>query len=554
MSGRSAGDETSLREAYDAWLARLEDTARQPRRTQPGGLEVSALAVPTTGAGAYLERLGFPGAPPYTRGVYAAMYRSRLWTMRQYAGFGSATASNARYRYLLEQGQTGLSIAFDLPTQMGYDSDDPMATGEVGRVGVAIDSVEDMHALLAELPLEQVSTSMTINSTAALLLGMVLIVADERGVSATKLRGTIQNDLLKEYVARGTYIFPPLPSLRITTDIFEFCHRQAPEWNTISISGYHIREAGATAAQELGFTLANAITYVDAALGRGLPLAAFAPRLSFFFNAHNNFLEEVAKFRAARRLWARLMGERFGAMDPALQKLRFHAQTGGSTLTASQPLTNLARVTLQALAAVLGGTQSLHTNSFDEAISLPTEDAARLALRIQQIIAHESGVPDAIDPLGGAYTIEQLTDALEAEALDLIGAIDARGGVLAAIESGWIQEEIHRSAFRAQLALEKGEQRIVGVNCFTDEGAQPSASFALDPALEAEQRRRLAELRRARSTEGARRALDELRRAAESTQNLMPPVIEALRARATLGEISNVLRQVFGTYRESTFS
>jgi methylmalonyl-CoA mutase N-terminal domain/subunit len=475
------------------------------------------------------------------------MYRGRLWTMRQYAGFGDAAETNRRFRYLLQQGQTGLSVAFDLPTQMGYDSDHVMAEGEVGKVGVSIDTVEDMRILLDGIPLDRVSTSMTINSTAAVLLAMYLVVAEEQGVDWTAISGTIQNDLLKEYIARGTYIYPVLPSLRITTDIFAFCHQRVPAWNTISISGYHIREAGSTAAQELAFTLANARVYVRAAVEGGLSVDTFAPRLSFFFNAHSNLLEEVAKFRAARRLWYRIMTQEFGAADPRSALLRFHTQTAGSTLTAQQPENNIVRTALEALAAVLGGTQSLHTNSMDEALGLPTEKAARIALRTQQIIAEESGVADTIDPLAGSYAVEALTGRLEAAARDYFEQIEERGGMVRCIETGWVQNEIHRAAYAVQQAVERGEQIVVGVNRYVLE--EPVvAPFSLDPDLESQQRHRLAGVRKARDGARAAAALDAVERTARGDANLVPAILEAVRARASVGEISDRLRKVFGTF------
>ena len=493
------------------------------------------------------EYLGAPGEAPYTRGVYPSMYRGRFWTMRQYAGFGDASETNRRFRYLLEHGQTGLSTAFDLPTQMGYDSDHPMSSGEVGKVGVAIDTVEDMKLLLDHIPLDQVSTSMTINSTAAILLSMYLVAAEEQGVSADQVSGTIQNDLLKEYIARGTYIYPVKPSLRLTTDIFEFCSREVPSWNTISISGYHIREAGSTAVQELGFTLANAKVYVQAAVDKSLAVDSFAPRLSFFFNAHSNLFEEVAKFRAARRLWYRIMTEQFGAEDPRSAKLRFHTQTAGSTLTAQQPHNNVVRTTVEALSAVLGGTQSLHTNAMDEALGLPTEEAARVALRTQQILAEESGVADVIDPLGGSYYVEHLTNRLEQGVHELFGEIDSRGGMVACIESGWVQDQIHRSAYAWQQAVDSGEETVVGVNRYTIEEPSP-ALFTIDPELESAQRERLAKVKAGRDEKAAVRALNELKTAAEGEQNLVPKILHAVRARASVGEISDQLRGVFGVY------
>jgi len=493
------------------------------------------------------RELGSPGAPPYTRGIYPTMYRGRLWTMRQYAGFGDAVETNRRFRYLLGQGQTGLSVAFDLPTQMGYDSDHPMAAGEVGKVGVAIDTVEDARLLLDAIPLDQVSTSMTINATAAVLLAMYLVTAEEQGVAWDRVKGTVQNDLLKEYIARGTYIFPVRPSLRVTTDIFAFCREHVPHWNTISISGYHIREAGSTAAQELAFTLADARVYVAAARDRGLEVDAFAPRLSFFFNAQANLLEEVAKFRAARRLWYRIMTEEFGAANPKSALMRFHTQTAGSSLTAQQPMNNVVRTTIEALAAVLGGTQSLHTNSMDEALGLPTEASARVALRTQQIIAEESGVAEVVDPLGGSYYVESLTSAIEKEARAYFEEIERRGGMIACIESGWVQDEIHRAAYAYQKAVESGERTVVGVNRYrVEETASPA--FAIDPALEPAQKRRLAAVRAERDAVACRNALERVEATARSDRNLLPPIVDAVRARASVGEISDVLRAVFGTY------
>jgi methylmalonyl-CoA mutase N-terminal domain/subunit len=495
--------------------------------------------------------LGEPGAFPFTRGVQATMYRSRLWTMRQYSGFGTATQTNARFRYLLEQGQSGLSVAFDLPTQMGYDSDHPMAAGEVGKVGVAISSMEDMEELLSGIPLDQVSTSMTINATASILLALYVAVAKRRGIDPKTLSGTIQNDLLKEYIARGTYIFPPQPSLRITTDVFAWCASETPRWNTISISGYHMREAGATAAQEVAFTLANAIAYCEAAMARGLPFESFGSRLSFFLNGHSNFFEEVAKFRAARRLWARIVRARFGVQDPELAKLRFHTQTAGSTLTAQQPEVNVVRTALQALAAVLGGTQSLHTNSMDEALGLPTESAALLALRTQQVIAHETGVADTVDPLAGSYFVESLTDAVEAAARQYIARIDAIGGAVAAIERGFQQREIHEAAYRWQKRVESGEAVVVGVNRFTDSEAAKPPVQKVDASAERERRERLGALRAKRDAGAVAGALANVERAARTDGNLVPAILEAVLALATLGEISDRLRAVFGTHHES---
>ena len=526
-------------------------TERFPLRKQSfvrsGGEPVDDLAGPELPP----EKIGFPGEYPYTRGVQPTMYRGRLWTMRQYAGFGSAAESNERYRYLLSQGTTGLSVAFDLPTQMGLDSDHPSAEGETGRVGVAIDTIEDMGVLFQGIPQASVSTSMTINSTASTLLAFYLGIARERGVDWRKLRGTIQNDVLKEYMARGTYIYPPRASMRIITDIFAFCQAEVPQWNTISISGYHIREAGSTAAQELAFTLADGIAYVDAAVSAGLHVDAFAPRLSFFFNAHNNFLEEVAKYRAARRMWATIMKERFGAKDPRALRMRFHTQTAGSTLTAQQVDNNIVRVTLQALAAVMGGTQSLHTNGKDEALALPTADSARLALRTQQVIAAESGVADVVDPLGGSWFVEETTDRLEADATALIAQIDGMGGMVAAIEQGFPQREIQSAAYRAQVETERGEREIVGVNtAVMEENIEPEL-LELDPALEAAQIARLQAVRAARDSGRAKDALDALQQAAAGTENLMPRIVDAVEARCTLGEVADRLRETFGTYREN---
>ena len=501
----------------------------------------------------YQEKLDFPGQYPFTRGVQPTMYRGRFWTMRQYAGFGTAEESNQRYRYLLAQGQTGLSVAFDLPTQMGRDSDHAIAAGEVGRAGVAIDSLADMETLLAGIPLDKVSTSMTINATAAILLALYLVVAEKQGVSWDTVSGTIQNDLLKEYIARGTYIYPPGPSLRIITDIFGFCADRVPNWNTISISGYHIREAGSTAAQEIAFTLADGIAYVEAALSVGLDVDTFASRLSFFFNVHNNFFEEVAKFRAARRLWAKIMKERFQAKNPRSWMLRTHAQTAGSTLTAQQPDNNIIRVTLQALAAALGGTNSLHTNSKDEALALPTEDAVRIALRTQQVIAHESGAADTIDPLAGSYFIESMTDELEAKAVEYIDRIDKLGGAVKAIETGYQQREIHDAAFRYQRAIETRQQIIVGVNDFTVEEDHHDELLKVDLALEERQKERVAGVRAERNQAAAQAACDRVGQVARDGGNLMPAIIDAVRAYVTLGEISDALRNEFGEYRPPTF-
>ncbi len=500
-------------------------------------------------AGATGERLGEPGAFPYTRGIHPTMYRGRLWTMRQYAGFGSAAETNKRYRYLLEHGQTGLSVAFDLPTQMGYDPDAPIAAGEVGKVGVSIASLEDMSDLFEGIPLDRVSTSMTINATAAILLALYVAVARRQGVAPERLSGTVQNDILKEYIARGTYIFPPGPSMRLVTDVFAWCRERVPRWNTISISGYHMREAGCTAVQEVAFTLANAVAYVEAARGAGLAVDDFAPQLSFFFNAHNNLLEEVAKFRAARRLWARIMRDRFAARDPRSLMLRFHAQTAGSTLTAQQPENNIVRVAVQALAAVLGGCQSLHTNSMDEALALPSERAVRIALRTQQILAHESGVADTVDPLGGSFVVERLTADLEEEAEAYIRKIDDLGGAVAAI--GFMQREIQDAAYRWQREVEERSRIVVGVNEFVSEEAPPADLFQVDPGVADALRERLARLRAGRDRDRAARALDSLEGAARGRDNLMPRLVEAVEAGVTLGEICDRLRAVFGVYQPS---
>jgi methylmalonyl-CoA mutase N-terminal domain/subunit len=494
--------------------------------------------------------IGFPGAFPFARGIQPTMYRGRLWTMRQYAGFGSAVESNRRYRYLLAQGVSGLSVAFDLPTQMGYDSDHDMARGEVGRVGVAIDSVEDMAELFEGIPLDRVSTSMTINATAIILLSLYIAVARRQGLAASALSGTIQNDILKEYIARGTHIYPPRASLRIVTDIFAFCERELPNWNTISISGYHIREAGATAVQEVAFTFANAIAYVQAAVDAGLDVNTFGQRLSFFFNAHNDFLEEIAKFRAARRLWARLMRDRFGATNARAQQLRFHTQTAGSTLTAQQPDNNIVRVALQAMAAVMGGTQSLHCNGRDEALALPTEDSARIALRTQQVIAAETGAANTVDPFGGSYAVEALTNEIEQGAMALLARIDAAGGTLAAIEQGIVQREIQESAYRAQQLIDSGERVVVGVNRFATGDAADIEVLRIDPAFEQRQVERVRALRLARGAAEWTAAIEAVVTAARSATNLVPPIIQAVEARATVGEISDALRSVFGEHKE----
>ena len=526
---------------------------RKPSFETSSGIEVKTVYGPADLRRFNPQRsLGNPGAYPFTRGIYPTMYRGRLWTMRQYAGFGTAEESNRRYRYLLSQGQTGLSVAFDLPTQIGLDSDHPQASGEVGKVGVAIDCLDDMEALFRRIPLDKVSVSMTINATAAVLLAMYLAMASRRSIPWSSLSGTIQNDLLKEYIARGTYIYPPQASLRIIIDILTFCQKNVPRWNTMSISGYHIREAGATAVQELAFTFADATAYIEAAIRAGLKVDAFAPRLSFFLAAHNQFFEEIAKFRAARRIWARLMKERFKAKNPLSWAFRFHTQTSGVTLTAQEPENNVVRVALQALAAVLGGTQSLHTNSRDEAIALPSEESARIALRTQQIIAHESGAADTADPLGGAYFLESLTDSIEARVWDYLRKIDDMGGMYRAIESGFIQQEIQESAFDYQKSVERKEQIIVGLNEYA--GRQERIRFRLhtpDRKIERAQKERLRRLRKVRSQRTIRAALEAVRDAAGSSCNLMPCLIEAVQAKATLGEISDVLRDVYGTYKES---
>jgi methylmalonyl-CoA mutase N-terminal domain/subunit len=512
------------------------------------GIKLPRVALPEDNGGAYPEARGFPGEYPYTRGVQPTMYRSRLWTMRQYAGFATAEDSNKRYRFLLNQGQTGLSVAFDLPTQIGYDADDPIAHGEIGKVGVSISSLEEMQTLFHEIPLDRVSTSMTINAPAGILLAMYIAVAKQQGVDVHKLRGTVQNDILKEYVARGTYIFPPAPSMRLITDLFQYCEREVPRWNTISVSGYHIREAGSTAVQEVAFTLANGIAYVQAALEAGLAVDDFAPQISFFFNAHNNLLEEVAKFRAARRLWARTMRERFHAQKPASWQLRFHTQTAGSTLTAQQPENNVVRTTIQALAAVLGGTQSLHTNSRDEALWLPTEKSVQLALRTQQVIAHESGVADTVDPLGGSYLIERLTDEIETRAAAYIEHIDELGGALQAIEHGYMQNEIQGAAYAAQQAIEREEQIVVGVNQFKVDEQVTLERLKVDPAIEQAARKRLGALRKRRDAGRVAELRSRVESAARGTEAMMPLFVECVEQDVTLGEICNTLRDVWGEY------
>ena len=537
---RDAWEETTLRPAL------ADHAERQDRFETTSGIEIERLYDPSDAPDDYNREIGYPGAYPFTRGIQPTMYRGRLWTMRQYAGFGTASETNQRFHLLLKAGQTGLSTAFDLPTQMGYDSDHAMAAGEVGRVGVAIDTLDDMRDLLRDVPLGQVSTSMTINATASILLALYIAVADEQGVPRAQLSGTIQNDILKEYIARGTFIFPIEPSLRLITDIFAFCNAELPRWNPISISGYHIREAGSTAAQEVAFTFANAIEYVRRAQAAGLDIENFAPRLSFFFAAHNDLFEEVAKFRGARRLWAKLVRERFGGSD-ASARLRFHTQTGGSTLTAQQPLNNVVRVTVQALAAVLGGTQSLHTNGYDEALSLPTGEAATLALRTQQVLAHESGVTSTVDPLGGSFFVEALTSALEEKAVRYLDVIEKMGGAARAIE--YMQEEVHRAAYEHQLAVEGGERLVVGVNIHGHDTPEVELAQPDYGALERTQRERLARVRADRNADAVSERLAVVRQAAAGTDNLMPPLIGAVRDGVTLGEISDTLRSVWGTYR-----
>jgi len=526
-----------------------QSPAAEPQFQTSSGIPLKAVYTPENAPSAYEEALGAPGEFPFTRGIHPTMYRGRLWTMRQYAGYASADESNARYRFLLAQGQSGLSVAFDLPTQIGYDADDPMALGEVGKVGVSISTLDDMARLFDQIPLDKVSTSMTINAPATVLLAMYIAVGKRQGIPPKQLRGTVQNDILKEYIARGTYIFPPQPSMRLITDLFAYCQTEVPLWNTISISGYHIREAGSTAVQEVAFTLANGIAYVEAALAAGLAVDDFAPQLSFFFNAHNQFLEEVAKYRAARRLWSHIMRDRFHAHSEKSQQLRFHTQTGGSTLTAQQPENNIVRVALQALAAVMGGTQSLHTNSMDEALALPTQAAVQIALRTQQIIAHETGITGTVDPFAGSYAVESLTDAIEAGARAYIDQIDALGGAQAAIEAGFIQLEIQQAAYDYQRAVETGEQVIVGVNKYTLKDEVQPDLLRVDPAVEQAQRDRLAALRARRDNDRVNMLRDRLDSAARTSENLMPLFIECVENDLTLGEICGTLRGVFGEYR-----
>ena len=542
----------SWRQRYDSETSLAEPSQTAPGRAS-GATKVQALHTPTDiDRWSFNDELGFPGEYPLTRGIYPSMYRGRLWTMRQYAGFATAEATNERFRYLLDRGQTGLSTAFDLPTQIGYDSDHPMALGEVGRVGVAIDSVRDMEVLFDDIDIAKVTTSMTINATAGTLLTLYCALADRRGVVLEKLGGTVQNDILKEYIARGTYIYPPAASLRLVTDTFRFCAERVPRWNTISISGYHIREAGSTAVQEIAFTLGNAIAYTEAGLSAGLAVDDFAPRLSFFFSAHNHLFEEVAKFRAARRLWARIMKERFGAANPKAWRMRFHAQTAGSTLTAQQPFNNIVRVAVQALAATLGGCQSLHTNGMDEALALPTERSARTALRTQQLLAYEHGAGDVIDPLGGSFTIEKLTTDLEEEAAVLIGEIDKLGGMVAAIEAGYVQRQIEKAAYDHQLAIESGERPVVGINCFEEE-ERSDPQIAVHEIPEGLEQRKAAELeawRTERDSDAVARALDALHVSVSSDTNVVEAIFEAVKQEATLGEVADRLRDAFGEYRD----
>lgn len=548
MSSHKAFDEE-----YEAWLSKTKELMnRFPERKEAfqtsSDFTIERLYLPKNPDEDYIDKLGFPGVFPYTRGIQPTMYRARHWTMRQYAGFGSAEETNQRFRYLLDQGQTGLSVAFDLPTQIGYDSDDKMSKGEVGKVGVAIDSLKDMETLFENIPLDKVSTSMTINAPAAVLLAMYIVAAEKQGVSADKISGTIQNDILKEYIARGTYIFPPKPSMRLITDIFSYCAKHVPKWNTISISGYHIREAGSTAAQELAFTLANGRAYVEAALEAGMDIDQFAPRLAFFFNAHNQFFEEIAKFRAARRIWAYLMKDVYHAKNPKSWQLRFHTQTGGSTLTAQQPDNNIVRVTIQALSAVLGGTQSLHTNSRDEALALPTEESARIALRTQQIIAYESGTADTSDPMGGSYYVEHLTDEMEQEVFKYFKKIEDLGGAVQAVEEGYMQEEIHRASYETQKAIENHEEIVIGMNAYKiDDEPQPPL-HRVDKALAEKQVAKLDALRQDRDASAVADDLRELKSAAEGNDNLMPHIIQCVRDYATIGEICGILREVFGEY------
>jgi len=553
----SNGNKKVIHESFDEWEEKVykkflqKAPERQREFTTVSFTPIKPLYTPDDiNQDEYLKNIGFPGQYPFTRGIQPTMYRGRFWTMRQYAGFGNAKESNKRYRYLLEQGQSGLSVAFDLPTQIGYDSDDPLAYGEVGKVGVAIDTLADMEILFDQIPLDRVSTSMTINAPAAILLSLYIAVAEKQGVSKDKISGTIQNDILKEYIARGTYIYPPKPSMRLITNIFEYCAKEVPKWNTISISGYHIREAGSTAAQEVGFTLADGIAYVEAAIKAGLDVDEFAKRLSFFFNAHNDLFEEVSKFRAARRLWAKIMKERFGAKDPRSMMLRFHTQTAGSTLTAQQVDNNIVRVTIQALAAALGGTQSLHTNSRDEALALPTEQSVRIALRTQQIIAHESGAANTIDPLAGSYFVEAMTDRIEREAEEYLTKIDSFGGMIEAIEAGYVQTEIQTAAYKCEMEIEEGKQVIVGVNKYQVKEESPKDLLRININVQEEQIKFLSKVKAERNNIAVQEKLSALKTAARGTENLMPLILDAVRAYASVGEISNAMREVFGEYKE----
>lgn len=545
-----------MRHKYKDWFANtyskftLKNPERKKEFTTASFTSVRELYTPDDFIGTYEDKLSFPGEFPFTRGIQPTMYRGRYWTMRQYAGFGTAKESNERYRYLLNQGQSGLSVAFDLPTQIGYDSDDQIAYGEVGKVGVAIDTLADMEILFNKIPLDKVSTSMTINAPASILLAMYIAVAEKQGVSKDQISGTIQNDILKEYIARGTYIFPPKPSMRLITNIFEYCSKEIPKWNTISISGYHIREAGSTAAQEIGFTLANGIAYVNAAINAGLDADNFGQRLSFFFNSHNDLLEEVAKFRAARRLWAKIMKERFGAKNPRSMMLRFHTQTAGSTLTAQQVDNNIVRVTIQTLAAVLGGTQSLHTNSRDEALALPNEESVRIALRTQQIVAEESGVTNTIDPLAGSYYVEAMTDLIEKEANEYIEKIDSIGGMTEAIDKGFVQNEIQKSAYKYEMEIEEKERIIVGVNKFQIKEREHKDLLKIDIKMQEEQIKFLNKIRSKRNNDEVSKKLMEMKNAAKGNENLIPFIIEAVKTYASIGEICNTLRSVFGEYKE----
>lgn len=546
----------NIQDSYQQWKdstynkAIQKNPERLPEFTTASFNKVEPLYVPEENQKNYNEKCGFPGQYPFTRGIQPTMYRGRLWTMRQYAGFGTAHESNERYRYLLGQGQSGLSVAFDLPTQIGYDSDDPLAYGEVGKVGVAIDTLADMEILFDKIPLDKVSTSMTINAPASVLLALYIAVAEKQGVTKDKISGTIQNDILKEYIARGTYIYPPKPSMRLITNIFEYCNKEVPKWNTISISGYHIREAGSTAAQEVGFTIADGIAYVETAVKAGLDIDGFAKRLSFFFNAHNDLLEEVAKYRAARRIWAKIMKDRFGAKDARSMMLRFHTQTAGSTLTAQQVENNIVRVTVQTLAAVMGGTQSLHTNSRDEALALPTEQSVMVALRTQQIVAHESGVANTIDPLAGSYYVEQMTDQIEKDALEYIAKIDSMGGMIEAIEAGYVQTQIQNAAYKYEQELEAGKRIVVGVNKFQIEEEEPKGLLKIDMSTQEEQIKFLNSVRAKRNNDEVNKKLAELKTAAQGTDNLMPYILAAVKEYASVGEICNTMRSVFGEYKE----